>query len=228
MKNKIHISIPSPCHENWAAMTPAEKGRFCASCQKKVHDFSILSDREIIDVLQKNDYVCANASVTQLQKPLHIAKQKHRLWIAASTAILSFLALGNNEVVAQTPVPTEQLPHQINPRVRGKVLIARSQVSVSGIIYDSQKVPLHRAGVIIKGTEISAETDKDGKFFILADVGDVLIIRYIGYKDKYYTVTRSVTNNQFVMEEEEYEIGQVIYHRSFFGRIFHSIGNWFR
>ena len=54
MANKINISIPQPCHENWQEMTTIDKGRFCNSCQKKVFDFTFSTDKEIINVFEKN------------------------------------------------------------------------------------------------------------------------------------------------------------------------------
>jgi hypothetical protein len=47
MARKLQLQIPTPCHENWEKMTQTEQGRFCASCQKHVIDFSNKSDREI-------------------------------------------------------------------------------------------------------------------------------------------------------------------------------------
>jgi len=47
MAKQLQLQIPSPCHENWENMSQVEKGRFCASCEKKVIDFSYMSDREI-------------------------------------------------------------------------------------------------------------------------------------------------------------------------------------
>ena len=51
MKEAIQLKIAQPCHENWQAMTPVEQGRHCGSCAKNVVDFTIMSDREIIDYI---------------------------------------------------------------------------------------------------------------------------------------------------------------------------------
>ena len=47
------IDIPLPCSENWESMTPIEKGRFCANCQKVVIDFTQLSNEEIIQTFRQ-------------------------------------------------------------------------------------------------------------------------------------------------------------------------------
>ncbi len=41
------ISIPTPCHEDWQAMTPNEQGRHCTSCAKTVIDFTTMSNDEV-------------------------------------------------------------------------------------------------------------------------------------------------------------------------------------
>jgi hypothetical protein len=40
---KLQISIPEPCHENWHTMTPTQQGRFCNACAKEVVDFSMMN-----------------------------------------------------------------------------------------------------------------------------------------------------------------------------------------
>jgi len=40
---KLQLSIPEPCHENWHQMTPTEQGRFCNACSKEVVDFSMMN-----------------------------------------------------------------------------------------------------------------------------------------------------------------------------------------
>ena len=55
MNSKSKITIPKPCHENWNAMTPKEKGKFCNSCSKTVVDFTKKSPSEIKQYLIKNN-----------------------------------------------------------------------------------------------------------------------------------------------------------------------------
>lgn len=43
----LKLSIPKPCHEDWAAMTLNEQGRHCAVCDKTVTDFTQMSNEEI-------------------------------------------------------------------------------------------------------------------------------------------------------------------------------------
>jgi hypothetical protein len=71
MKKSVQISIPEPCHENWAAMSPQEKGRYCAACSTVVVDFTKMSDLELIEYLAKSKgSTCGNFSQSQLDKPI--------------------------------------------------------------------------------------------------------------------------------------------------------------
>jgi hypothetical protein len=49
------IRVAEPCHVDWEKMTGDERSRFCAHCQRHVHDVSAMS----ADAL--NDLVCQNA-----------------------------------------------------------------------------------------------------------------------------------------------------------------------
>jgi hypothetical protein len=54
MKPKIaSLSVPQPCQENWANMTPSGRDRACAACQKVVVDFAAMTDAEVLAYLQK-------------------------------------------------------------------------------------------------------------------------------------------------------------------------------
>ena len=78
MSKKIQLTVPTPCHENWDAMTPVEKGKFCGSCQKQVMDFTSMSDREIAQFFKKpsTGSVCGRFMNDQLDREMEIPKKR--------------------------------------------------------------------------------------------------------------------------------------------------------
>jgi hypothetical protein len=67
----MKIVIDNPCHENWDAMSPNEKGAFCLSCQKTVIDFSVQTVEEIKNFfvkLPKTESVCGRFKEEQLDE----------------------------------------------------------------------------------------------------------------------------------------------------------------
>ena len=63
------ISIPKPCHEDWDAMTPGDKGRHCGQCSKMVVDFTGWTTEEISAYLyaQRQQSVCGRFREDQLE-----------------------------------------------------------------------------------------------------------------------------------------------------------------
>src|SRR5215470_615046 len=78
MAKKLQLQVPVPCHEDWENMTNAEKGRFCASCQKTVIDFSNMSDREIALFFKKSSAgsVCGRFLEDQLNRDMEIPRKR--------------------------------------------------------------------------------------------------------------------------------------------------------
>jgi hypothetical protein len=66
------ISIPTPCHEDWNAMTPEDRGRHCAQCCKTVVDFTEWQPQEILFYLQENaaKKVCGRFAADQLNEEI--------------------------------------------------------------------------------------------------------------------------------------------------------------
>ncbi|PJJ58862.1 hypothetical protein [Hymenobacter chitinivorans] len=50
--SRIYFAIPEPCHQDWAQMTPTERGRFCQACRKEVLDFSATDPTTILSILR--------------------------------------------------------------------------------------------------------------------------------------------------------------------------------
>jgi hypothetical protein len=76
----LKITVPKPCHENWAAMSPDEKGRFCSLCAKTVVDFTAMPQPEVEHYLLANTdkKVCGRFSASQLDDApvtLHIPRE---------------------------------------------------------------------------------------------------------------------------------------------------------
>ncbi len=64
----MNISIKTPCHENWAEMTPNQHGAFCGKCVKTVVDFSTKSISEIKEFFNNTEEqkVCGRFETEQL------------------------------------------------------------------------------------------------------------------------------------------------------------------
>jgi hypothetical protein len=80
MLKSVQIQIPKPCHENWNNMTPDERGRFCGSCQKIVVDFTVMSDKELLDYISNvaGQPTCGRFSYHQLNTGIKTTESKKR------------------------------------------------------------------------------------------------------------------------------------------------------
>jgi hypothetical protein len=95
MKAPILLHIPEPCRENWDAMTTADKGRHCNSCNKIVVDFSVMSDRQVLEYFKTTTgKTCGRFHDDQLQRPLIEPQQKSTKWNYFIASILGFIIIG--------------------------------------------------------------------------------------------------------------------------------------
>jgi uncharacterized membrane protein len=232
MTKTIQISIPIPCHEGWENMAPADKGRFCSSCQKTVIDFTNLSDREIATAFKNDKNACGRFLNSQLQRDLIIPKEKNSLWLAASTAVVSFLTIGNHAVSAQAPVNTEQTENKTDD-IKSRDTAQDTEKTITWTVLDEAGIPLPGAYILIQGKETSTKTDFEGKFSITASENDIIVIAYIGYETAEFPVGNKknilialVPDN--IVYDNIAVGGAMAVQRTFFGRIFYSIGSWFR
>ena len=114
----MKITIPKPCHENWAAMTPDEKGRFCKVCSKSVRDFTSASDLQIMNNLSGDINICGNFQVDQLDRNL-----SHSFINSLFTKFaVGFVLTSGGIVSAQTqPKKSCEVKTDVPIQIRGEV-----------------------------------------------------------------------------------------------------------
>lgn len=182
----LTIQIPQPCHERWDAMQPSERGRFCASCQKPVVDYTTFSDQELVRLLSKSSETgCGHFRDEQLNR-LVVAPQSsvtsvwHR-WLGFLTmGLLSWQSvqaqneelpprINQERVVIPTPatlLPTirETIPEWV---FRGKV----SRVDSNGAVWPIKNamVSVLRVG---SNTGQATPSDSNGEFILTYQAAD--------------------------------------------------------
>ncbi len=130
MKRNIRLHIPERCHENWQAMTPVEKGRFCAVCSTQVTDFSSMSDRELAVFFKKHaaEKICGRFRNDQLDRNLAIPRKRVpwiRYFFTVALPSLLFtmktkaqgqviVKLQDDRVITQTTTPQTNTVIRIN------------------------------------------------------------------------------------------------------------------
>lgn len=174
MPHRPTITIPQPCHESWAHMTPAAQGRYCAACDKVVVDFSRMTDAEVVAWLQRpqSGQACGRFTTQQLNRPLLLAPApapQWQKWVAATVAAVGLQAAAAPAAQAQQTKPTEQhiitmgmvaVPRRVEP-----LALDLPPTVVRGCVLDSaSREPLPGVTVLIAGTRIGISTDSDGEF----------------------------------------------------------------
>ncbi|GAB4023242.1 hypothetical protein [Spirosoma koreense] len=175
------IQIPQPCHERWADMQPTERGRFCASCQKTVVDFTGLSDAEIIRLLSRHpETTCGRLRNEQLNRPLYVSEPGSgpvwRHWLS----LVALGLFGWQTARAQVSRPTRhpQLMAQRQTPVSAGISVAPIPVETAGgpekmwtitgraLLQDSvgNITPLSGADVALGG--FKTQTDSAGAFTV--------------------------------------------------------------
>jgi TonB-linked SusC/RagA family outer membrane protein len=86
---------------------------------------------------------------------------------------------------------------------------AQQPVNVSGTVTDANREPLAGVSIVVKGTALGTATDRNGKFNIQTNLGDVLQISYIGYVTQTVAVDNEKVLN-IVLEEDDKVLEEVV------------------
>ena len=84
--------------------------------------------------------------------------------------------------------------------------------TIQGQVMENSEPPYPLAGVniVIKGTTLGTVSDGNGYFSIKAKRGDVLVFRYIGFKDYEYVVSRAISNLTVSLSADSEELEEVV------------------
>ncbi|HEY6505442.1 MAG TPA: carboxypeptidase-like regulatory domain-containing protein [Chitinophagaceae bacterium] len=197
MAKKIQLSIADPCHENWDNMTRAEQGRFCASCQKQVVDFSGMSDRQVLAFFRKpsTGSVCGRFYNDQLDRDIEIPRKripwlKYFFQFALPAFLASAKATAQGNVVIKRPDVTVT---PIETRVKlGEVSIPQNVIDIKGKVTDKNNAPVPYASVVIKGTKNGVMADSAGAFKLSHSVQDdfTLQVSCAGFQPAEMAITK--------------------------------------
>ncbi len=177
MRQKLQINIPEPCHENWNNMTETQQGRFCMACQKEVVDFSLMSDKEILQhISNASKSICGRVVDTQLQRDIVMPREPKKIWwrhwvsVAASFTLL--ISKANSQVKTQTNNFTKGKVKNVKietpPLMMGAVAVVmpgnKPSTQIHGRVVDEKGDAVPFATVKLVNTSIGVSADATGYF----------------------------------------------------------------
>ena len=207
---KYKITIPKPCSENWDSMTSAEKGRYCAVCDKTVHDFSSFTKSELQVFLEENKGVCGKIPTKLLDFPM----AKERSSYAATIALAAVLSVGT-AVAQNREADIEKNAIKIDTHFTGAPNIEKTyknqQIVIKGKVVDTNdKVGLPGAAVFLsshpeRNSTVYADFEGVFEFEVPEDIEleDVILkFSFLGYTDQYVTPKEGMEFITVKLEEE--------------------------
>lgn len=203
----MKINLPKPCHEDWNKMTQEDKGRFCGSCQKIVVDFSVMSDKEIVNYFKeyKGNNTCGHFKKNQIDRTLKQGTPRRTFFLKELAAACVAFFLASTEAKAQigdTPLTEKQTEQNNLESNEGKIVI-------NGKVKNGNEL-LANATISIKDTKQKTQSLENGSFFIsipkeVAQNNEVvtLVIEYKGLESKEIEVKTSATNQFYEIDLAE-------------------------
>ena len=188
---KFKLNIPEPCNEDWQQMSPTQKGKFCASCQKEVIDFTKLSATEIARKTKNAKQLCGRFTSTQLEQEYIAASQNSlsRLGIALGLGSIIAVAqpgLAQEEKTAKVKVDAE---NDSQYKESTQAATQKDSIRIRGTVTDEEGLPLPGVNVIQQNSSHGTQTDFDGHFSIAISEKDFekevfLEFSYVGFETK--------------------------------------------
>ncbi|WP_291721202.1 carboxypeptidase-like regulatory domain-containing protein [Bernardetia sp.] len=203
----MKINLPKPCHEDWNKMTQEDKGRFCGSCQKIVVDFSVMSDKEIVNYFKeyKGNNTCGHFKKNQIDRTLKQGTPRRTFFLKElATACVAFF-LASTEAKAQIgdiPLTEKQTEQNNLESDEGKIVI-------NGKVKNGNEL-LANATISIKDTKQKTQSLENGSFSIsipkeITQNNEVvtLVIEYEGLESREIEIKPSITHQFYEIDFAE-------------------------
>lgn len=192
-KQSLSISIPQPCHEKWSEMTPVEQGRHCASCQKKVVDFTKMPKIKIAEFVSRSEgQICGRFTSDQLEVGL-IPQKPNKSWLKYAALLLGLaptIGLGQNTHIQASNTTIHPFSNQdSNDKNQSHPSPSKKQTTnrvMKGKVIDAQfgEAIIFGSVAAFNSNQVSVtivETDIDGKFAIEVPYDGYLEASSLGY-----------------------------------------------
>jgi hypothetical protein len=223
MIKDVQVGIQNPCSENWSQMSPEADGRFCASCQKKVHDFTMMGDQEILQWFARHQgSACGRFRPDQLNRPMVSPPEKKSRWRYWHYLIAGLLF--SSEVSAQTKPAGVPMSQHIYPApdtrtlMGDTILVTEGQPTpdlIRGRVMDENGRPVVYATIMYSKAH-GTVTDNSGNFSIPVNKVSqqaTLYITALGYKSDSVAVKQFLAVDQthlIVLKTEANVLGEVV------------------
>ncbi|SFE62247.1 CarboxypepD_reg-like domain-containing protein [Chitinophaga sp. CF118] len=159
-KKSLKVSIPNLCDQPWHEMTAEGNGRFCMNCNKKVVDFSVFSDQQIVLFIEnhKDEKICGNFLPTQLDRELAVPHKRNWLPAAMLTSLLTILLPDKSKATS--------LPATISRSVNDSSKLQEPDFFEGRILDAYTGDVILGATVMLVGTSQGTITDEYGRFHL--------------------------------------------------------------
>lgn len=85
----------------------------------------------------------------------------------------------------------------------------KAAIIVKGTVREPSGQPLPGVNVMVKGTTIGAQTDINGRFGITANIGDVLVVSFLGYNKQEFKIVNSA-DILLTLTEDSKQLSEVV------------------
>ncbi|MEO6539808.1 MAG: carboxypeptidase-like regulatory domain-containing protein [Ferruginibacter sp.] len=217
---KLQLTIPEPCHENWQQMTATDKGRFCNACAKEVVDFSTMTDMQVLNYFSAltHEKVCGRALPEQLNRTISrpiVAKRKLFWYWNYIVMVFIFFTKGNTARAQGGIKPiTECSPVKAND-TKGEIAavnVGRKTKSlvISGNVTDTNGNPVSFASIKIKNKHTSVYADANGAYSFRVKPADILVISGLSFKTAEVPVKNQSVLNAVLEFDDNQHLKEVI------------------